>query len=135
MRLLVSGLSGILFALGLSLSGMTQPHKVIGFLDVFGKWDVSLIFVMAGAILVHGSVYTLTRRRSAPLLDSQFFLPQRHHIDRKLLMGSAFFGIGWALAGLCTGPAIVSLVSGQWEIFAFLAAMLLGSWLVPKITG
>ena len=97
--------SGVLFGVGLGLSGMTQPSKVIAFLDVFGAWDASLIFVMVGAILVHFALGRWIRRRESPLLDARFHLPTATPVDRALTAGSAVFGLGWGLGGYCPGPA------------------------------
>ena len=118
--------SGALFGVGLLVSGMTQPAKVIGFLDVFGAWDPSLAFVMLGAIAVHFVAYRLIRRRASPLLAEKWVLPTRRDIDFKLVAGAAVFGLGWGLAGYCPGPAVVSLASGAPGVVVFTAAMLAG---------
>lgn len=102
---------GLLFSLGLGLSGMTDPQKVLDFLDVFGSWDPSLAFVMAGALAVHLTLYPAIRRRSAPLLSPQFRVPQNRQLTGSLVFGSLIFGIGWGLAGYCPGPGLVSLVT------------------------
>jgi uncharacterized membrane protein YedE/YeeE len=118
--------AGIVFGVGLGLSGMTQPAKVLGFLDIFGAWDPSLMFVMGGAILVHFALGRLIRRRERPLLDAQFHLPKATRLDKSLLIGSAVFGVGWGLGGYCPGPAIVSLGSGAVSAIVFVGAMALG---------
>lgn len=118
--------AGLLFGIGLGLAGMTQPAKVIGFLDIFGPWDASLMFVMIGAILVHFGLSRWIRRRQRPLLDTRFHLPTATGVDTRLIAGSAMFGIGWGLAGFCPGPAIVALGSGAPAAFVFVAAMGLG---------
>ncbi|HMJ53782.1 MAG TPA: DUF6691 family protein [Polyangiaceae bacterium] len=118
--------AGLVFGLGLGLSGMTQPAKVIGFLDVFGSWDPSLMFVMMGAILVHLGLTRWIRRRERPLLDTRFHLPTVTRIDTQLIAGSAVFGLGWGLGGFCPGPAIVTLGSGALSAFVFVGAMALG---------
>jgi len=124
---LVAFVSGVLFALGLGLSGMTQPSKVIAFLDVFGAWDPSLAFVMVGAIAVHmGFARSAARPAARPLLAERFLLPTSTRIDAKLVTGAALFGLGWGAAGFCPGPAIVSLVSLSWTTVLFVAAMLAG---------
>jgi uncharacterized membrane protein YedE/YeeE len=123
---LVSLGAGTVFGLGLGLSGMTQPGKVLAFLDVAGKWDPSLMFVMGGAILVHFVLSRWIRRRSAPLLAERFHWPTAIGLDAKLIAGSALFGVGWGLGGYCPGPAIVSLGSGALAPFVFVAAMALG---------
>lgn len=121
-----AALAGGLFGVGLAVSGMTRPEKVLGFLDVAGKWDPSLAFVMLGAIAVHMVAHRLTRGRSAPLFDSQFHLPTRKDVDRKLLVGSALFGIGWGLGGLCPGPGIVAAAAGALPALVFAAGMTIG---------
>jgi uncharacterized membrane protein YedE/YeeE len=119
---------GLLFAGGLVLGGMTQPSKVIAFLDVAGgAWDPSLAFVMGGAILVHAPVYALVvRRRSQPVLQSRFHVPQRRDITVPLLAGSGLFGIGWGLGGYCPGPALVSMPTLGLEALTFVGAMTVG---------
>jgi uncharacterized membrane protein YedE/YeeE len=121
--------SGLIFALGLSLSGMTQPAKVTAFLDITGDWDPSLAFVMIGAILVHAVLYRLIRRRSSPLFAPLFAIPTRTEIDPRLVEGAALFGIGWGLGGFCPGPAVTALVSGQASVMIFVLAMLAGMYL------
>jgi uncharacterized protein len=118
--------AGLIFGVGLGLSGMTQPPKVIGFLDVFGAWDPSLMFVMMGAVAVHFGLSRLIRRRERPLFDGRFHLPTGRDVDSKLVMGSAVFGLGWGLGGFCPGPAIVALGSGALSAIVFVAAMALG---------
>ena len=118
--------AGVVFGVGLGLSGMTQPAKVIGFLDVFGAWDPSLVFVMGGAFVVHFVLSRWIRQRERPLLDVRFHLPPQARIDAKLVLGAAIFGVGWGLAGYCPGPAIVSLGSGALAPVIFVAAMALG---------
>ncbi len=117
---------GMLFALGLGLGGMTQPSRVLAFLDVAGDWDPRLALVMLGAIAVYAPVYRVAVRRQRPLLAPAFDLPTRGHVDGRLVTGAAVFGIGWGLAGLCPGPALTSLASGQPAALAFVAAMLAG---------
>ncbi len=120
---------GFIFALGLGLSGMTQPQKVIGFLDLFGHWDPSLIFVMAGAILVHFVMYKLIRKRKSPLLSTQWHVPTKKEITPALIIGAFIFGVGWALGGFCPGPAITSLASFDKTPFVFVISMLAGMFL------
>jgi uncharacterized protein len=117
---------GLLFALGLGLSGMTHPARILGFLDVFGKWDPTLIFTMVGAIGVHLPLLWLIRRRSAPLYAPRFELPTRKDLDARLIGGSAIFGIGWALGGFRPGPAVVSVFGGRSDNFVFFVALLVG---------
>ncbi|WP_201244253.1 DUF6691 family protein [Halochromatium salexigens] len=102
---LVVFLSGTLFAVGLGVSGMTLPQKVIGFLDLGGHWDPSLAFVMAGSAGVYLLFYRWIKQRSSPLFDTEFHIPTRHDIDQRLLVGAALFGVGWGLVGLCPVPA------------------------------
>jgi len=123
---LVAFLSGVIFALGLGLGGMTQPHKVIAFLDLAGRWDPSLAFVMAGAIAVYLPAYRLMKRRGRPLLAPTLELPTRTELDAPLLAGAALFGIGWGLSGFCPGPALVSLTTLAVPALVFGAAMLAG---------
>lgn len=124
---IVTGLvAGAIFGFGLSISGMLDPARVRGFLDVAGKFDPSLGFVLAGAVLVSGLGYLLSRRLSRPAFDRAFHLPTRNDIDTRLILGSAIFGIGWGLSGLCPGPAIASLSLGLAPTFLFSATMLLG---------
>lgn len=124
---------GFIFALGLGLSGMTQPQKVIGFLDLFGNWDPSLIFVMAGAIVVHFVTYKLIRRRKSPLLSTQWHVPTKKEITPALIIGAFIFGVGWALGGFCPGPAITSLASFDKTPFVFVISMLVGMFLFRQI--
>lgn len=116
---------GLLFALGLGISGMTQPQKVIGFLDM-DDWDPSLIFVMIAAIGVHALFYPRILKRNRPVLDEKFYIPEKKSVTVALVAGSFIFGVGWAVGGYCPGPAIVSLASGQSSAFIFVAMMLLG---------
>jgi uncharacterized protein len=119
--------SGVVFATGLCLSGMTQPSKVTGFLDVTGAWDPSLAFVMVGAIAVTAVGFRLSARRAAPFPDDRFHVPPaRSALDWRVIAGAAIFGLGWGLSGLCPGPAIVSLVSGQRGALVFVTAMIVG---------
>jgi hypothetical protein len=127
--LLTSFISGFVFALGLGISGMTRPLKVIGFLDFFGAWDASLAFVMLGAIAVYFVAYRWCRRMSSPLFALDFALPKRSDLDARLVLGAVLFGVGWGLGGFCPGPALTSLASGAFAIFVFVAAMAVGMYL------
>ena len=127
--LLTSFASGLVFALGLGISGMTRPIKVIGFLDFFGAWDASLAFVMAGAIAVYFVAYRIRATMPAPLLAPKFAIPTRNDLDVKLILGAAVFGAGWGLGGFCPGPALTSLASGAMPVFVFVVAMGLGMYL------
>lgn len=126
MRILLGLISGLIFGLGLVISGMTNPAKVQNFLDLAGTWDPSLAFVMGGAIAVAAPSFYLINRRQKPVLFPSFKLPTSTHIDSSLLLGSAIFGIGWGIGGLCPGPAISSLGMPSGQAFAFVAAMLFG---------
>ena len=129
MKNIISLVVGLIFAIGLGISGMTQVHVVRGFLDVTGDWNMNLIGVMAGAIGVHALLFLMIKKRSSPLLDSKFHLPTRKDIDGKLLLGAALFGIGWGWAGICPGPGIVASVSGNNNILIFIASMLIGMFI------
>lgn len=118
--------TGLVFGIGLILSGMTDPGKVIGFLDLFGRWDPSLAFVMGGAILVGFFAFRIAGRRTRNLLGGAMQLPTSRDIDRRLIVGSLLFGAGWGLAGFCPGPALVSLGAGQEKALLFVTAMLAG---------
>ena len=122
-------LSGLLFGFGLLLSGMANPEKVLGFLDLFGAWDPSLALVMAGAIAVGLPVFFIAGRRGRTLLGDQIQLPTRRDIDRPLVVGSLLFGIGWGLAGFCPGPGVVATGAGEPKALIFTAAMLVGMML------
>jgi len=125
---------GALFGTGLSISGMTDQNKVIGFLDLFGDWDPSLIFVMVGGISVTFIGYKMIFKRSSPLWYDAFMLPTSKVIDKNLVLGALLFGIGWGLYGYCPGPAIASLAYLHWESFLFVAAMATGMFLQSKHT-
>ena len=127
----VSFIVGLLFAIGLALAGMTQPQKVIGFLNPFA-WDPSLLFVMVGAIGVHALSYPLIKRRSSPLLDTKWHVPTRKDVTSRLAIGSAIFGIGWGLGGYCPGPGLTSLSSGDLRPVIFVVAMIIGMLLFKK---
>jgi uncharacterized membrane protein YedE/YeeE len=124
---------GFVFALGLGLSGMTQPQKVVGFLDLFGQWDPSLIFVMVGAIIVHFVTYKLIRKKTSPLFGNQWHVPTKTDITPALIIGSFIFGVGWALGGFCPGPAVTSLASFDKVPFIFVVSMLFGMFLFKII--
>ena len=119
-------LVGLLFGWGLLLSGMTDPGKVRGFLDLFGPWDPSLALVMGGAIAVGVFAFVLARRRTSAYLGGAMRLPSSNEIDRRLIAGSLIFGAGWGLAGFCPGPGIVSMAAGEAKAAVFVAAMLVG---------
>lgn len=120
-------LAGVLFGLGLAVSQMVNPEKVLAFLNLSGDWDPSLALVLAAALAVSAIGYRLAIRRDAPLLADAFRLPSRTDLDAKLFGGAAIFGVGWGLAGYCPGPAISAVALGTWEPFVFIAALALGS--------
>jgi uncharacterized protein len=119
-------LAGLIFGTGLCLSGMIQQSKVLGFLDLAGRWDPSLAFVMAGAISVGAVAFSIAGNRTATLLGNAFDVPARRDIDRRLVTGSLIFGVGWGLSGICPGPAIALLAFGSPQAIAFVVAMLAG---------
>ncbi len=123
---LAAAVAGALFGVGLGVSGMTRPEKVVGFLDLAGAWDASLAFVMLGAIAVHLVAYRLLRRRSSPIFDAKFHVPSRNDIDHRLVLGGALFGVGWGLGGFCPGPGLVAAASGAPAAIAFVVAMTAG---------
>jgi uncharacterized protein len=134
-RQFTSLISGVIFGLGLGISGMTRPVKIIGFLDFFGNWDPSLAFVMIGAIGVYFVAYRWSRRMAAPVLAAEFSVPSRRDLDGRLVLGSAIFGAGWGLGGFCPGPAITSLASGATPVVIFVAAMAAGIYLHGWVLG
>lgn len=119
-------LAGLVFGVGLLISGMANPAKVLGFLDLAGAWDPSLAFVMGGAVAVGSIAFLWAGRRSVSLIGLEMKLPTANDIDRRLVAGSAIFGIGWGIAGFCPGPALVALGMGEAKALAFVVAMLLG---------
>ena len=125
-RLLPPLASGTLFGAGLTISGMTDPARVRGFLDVFGQWDPTLVFVMGGAVVVMAIAWRIQARMKTPLFGEKFTLPDRRDFDGRLIIGSALFGIGWGIAGLCPGPAVASLALSPLSVLPFLVAMLAG---------
>jgi hypothetical protein len=139
MKEIASFLAGLVFGLGLLLAGMTDPAKVQGFLDLAGRWDPSLAFVMAGAIAVGAVAFAWAGRRSVSLIGEPMRLPNSRTIDRRLVLGSMAFGVGWGLAGLCPGPALVLLGAGVRPAGVFFVAMLVGmaayEWIEQRRTG
>lgn len=126
MTVFTSLLAGLVFGLGLIVSGMANPAKVLGFLDLGGAWDPSLAFVMAGAIAVGALAFALARKRTVSFLGAPMKLPTSRDIDSRLLIGSVVFGIGWGVAGFCPGPGLVALGMGEVKALVFVAAMLVG---------
>jgi uncharacterized membrane protein YedE/YeeE len=125
-RLLPPFASGLLFGAGLTVSGMTDPERVRGFLDIFGEWDPTLVFVMGGAVIVMAIAWRIRARMNKPVFGEKFSLPDRTDLDARLITGSALFGIGWGLAGLCPGPAVASLALSPARVAPFVLAMLAG---------
>lgn len=125
-RIITALVAGLIFGLGLALAGMTDPAKVIGFLDLAGAWNPALAFVMGAGVIVTFIGYRIVLARPKPVLDTKFQLPTRTDIDAPLVVGAALFGIGWGLAGYCPGPALSSLIAGNGEVFALVGAMIAG---------
>lgn len=126
LQILSAFVVGVLLALGLSVSGMIQPQKVIGFLNIKGDWDPSLLFVMIGAIPVHILAYRFIKGKASPLFDIKWHVPTSKEITKPLIFGAVIFGLGWGLAGICPGPAFVSMASGSQMIFVFVVMMTIG---------
>lgn len=130
-------LAGLLFGVGLLISGMTDPVKVQGFLDVFGAWDISLALVMGGGLIVAIIGVQIAKRQPTSWIGSPIEMPTKTVINKKLLIGAMLFGIGWGLVGICPGPGIVLLGTGQWQAYVFIPAMIVGmliyQWLEPKL--
>lgn len=125
-RLLPPLVAGALFGAGLAIGGMTDPQRVRGFLDIFGRWDPTLAFVMAGSVIVMALAWRVRDRLQKPLFAPRFSIPGRGDLDARLIVGSALFGIGWGLAGLCPGPAVANLALAPARVLPFLAAMFAG---------
>ncbi|MEE4243834.1 MAG: YeeE/YedE family protein [Kangiellaceae bacterium] len=127
MKYFMTFIAGLLFAVGLSYSGMTMPGKVIGFLDITGTWDISLMFVMIGAIGVYSLFFHFLKPKMAkPLYDQEFKLPTRLRVDAPLIIGAALFGAGWGLGGFCPGPAVASSLLGEVTVLVFVGTMVAG---------
>ena len=130
-------LAGLLFGFGLLISGMTDPVKVQGFLDVFGAWDISLALVMGGGLIVAVIGVQLAKRQQSSWIGTLIEMPSKTAINKKLLIGAMLFGIGWGLVGICPGPGIVLLGTGQWQAYVFIPAMIVGmliyQWLEAKL--
>jgi uncharacterized protein len=129
MSFVVNLVLGLLFGVGLVVSGMSDPAKVLNFLDLFGTWDPSLAFVMGGAVITAFIGYRIVLRRPKPVASASFHLPTHVEIDRRILVGPAIFGIGWGLGGFCPGPALTATTLGAAGAYAFLPMMFLGMWL------
>lgn len=126
LQILAAFVVGILLALGLGISGMVQPQKVIGFLNIKGNWDPTLLFVMMGAIPVHFLAYRFIKGKASPLFDIKWHVPTSKEITKPLIFGAIIFGLGWGLVGICPGPALVSVASGSQMVAVFLITMTLG---------
>ena len=133
MRKLIAFLAGLIFGIGLLLAGMANPAKVLGFLDLAGAWDPSLALVMAGAIGVALLPFAWARSRTHSVLGAPMQLPQKRELDRRLILGSLVFGIGWGIAGICPGPGVAILLTGHWQALLFVAAMLAGMLLFTAL--
>lgn len=133
MLALTTLLTGLVFGLGLIVSGMTNPAKVLGFLDLAGRWDPSLALVMAGAVAVSFVAFAVASRRKVSWLGAEMKLPTARQIDRRLVLGSLLFGVGWGIAGFCPGPALVALGMGVTKAAVFVVAMLVGMGLYEGI--
>ena len=130
MKLTVSFFCGLLFGIGLIISQMVNPQKVINFLDIAGNWDPSLMFVMGGGLLVFGlGFFFVIKKITKPIFASQFFISERKLIDKNLLVGAVFFGTGWGLTGICLGPAMANVLSFEPKVFAFIGMMLIGMFI------
>lgn len=133
MKISTALLAGLLFGLGLSLAGMTEPAVVLGFLDITGAWNPRLLFVMAGAVMTTAIGYRFVWRGTRPWFDEAFHVPSATRIDHRLVFGALLFGIGWGIAGYCPGPALASLSSGQAEVLLLVGAMAVGWWLAARV--
>ena len=133
MRNICSLTSGLLFGLGLAISSMINPGKIVGFLDVTGNWDPSLAFVMGGAVAITALTFRPILKRPTPILTNKFYLPSRTKLDSKLIFGAAIFGVGWAVSGLCPGPAIASIAFLNEKLLIFVCALLIGSFAGYKL--
>lgn len=133
MRKFTAFLAGLIFGLGLLLGGMTNPAKVLAFLDVAGAWDPSLALVMAGAIAVAAAPLNWARTRKQSLLGAPMQLPVKRTLDARLIGGSLVFGVGWGVAGFCPGPAVALVSTGRWQVLLFVVAMLVGMFLFARL--
>lgn len=132
-RLVVPFFIGATMATGFALSGVTRPEVIVSFLDFAGRWDPSMMVVMATAVAITFSLYRWVLRRSRPILDEKFMIPTRRDIDTRLIAGSAAFGLGWGLVGLCPGPALASLATGSFQVFIWLASVVGGMYLFSAV--
>ena len=125
MKKIISLISGVIFAVGLVISGMIDPNRVLGFLDIFGEWDYSLAFVMGGAVIINLVLFPFILSKK-PTCDDRHYMPERTDLDKRLIIGSALFGIGWGLVGICPGPGIVNLVTLDPKALIFIISMIVG---------
>ena len=135
MRLLFTYVTGLVFGLGIMISGMANPAKVLNFFDVAGTWDPSLILVMGGALVTAFIGYRVVFKRPAPMMEAKFHVPTRKDIDLRLVGGSALFGVGWGIAGFCPGGALPALGTGRAEVLIFAAALVAGIWIAKELDG
>ncbi len=135
MKAVIAFLAGMAFGFGLLISGMSSPDKVLSFLDLAGAWDPSLAFVMGGAVLTATPLFLLAKRRAQPLAGASYDDPDRLTIDRKLVIGAVLFGLGWGLAGICPGPALVDLILAPGKTVVFVVAMVAGITLSARLRG
>lgn len=135
MRKFTAFLAGLVFGFGLLLGGLTNPAKVLAFLDLAGAWDPSLALVMAGAIAVAAAPLNWARTRKQSLLGAPMQLPVKRTLDARLIGGSLVFGVGWGIAGFCPGPAVALVSTGRWQVLLFVVAMLVGMYLLAKLEG
>ena len=133
MLLIISFFIGLLFSLGLTISGLINPSKVIGFLDIFGNWQPDLVFVMGGAVLTNIILFRFVLKRKNPLLATNFSIPNKSNIDLKLVLGSSLFGIGWGIVGICPGPGLVNITSGGESILIFIVSLLSGMFIFQLV--
>lgn len=126
-------IAGLLFGAGLALSGMNNTAKVQGFLDITGNWDISLAFVMIGALAVALTAFPFIFRKQCPIVGEKFHLPEFKAIDKRLLIGAAIFGVGWGLIGYCPGPAVAAISYGYWQTYVFIASMLAGAFIAREV--
>lgn len=128
MPFIVSLISGLIFGLGLIIGGMANPQKILNFLDIFGQWDPSLIFMMGAAVITTFLGFRYVLKNERPILAGKFELPTRKNIDKSLIIGAALFGIGWGLGGFCPGPALTSISLGATGTYIFVLSMIAGMW-------
>lgn len=133
MKLITALFAGLLFGLGLIWAGMSDPAKILAFLDITGHWDPSLLVTMAVAMMISAVAFFFAKKRKTSLLDCDMQIPTNKVIDKKLIIGALLFGLGWGLAGICPGPAILLTGAGQWQGIIFTAAMLAGMWLFQRV--